>query len=139
MLNFDITVVGRSNKDLWGDVLSDSYTGEFDVIIDLSSRTDVFDRPIVNNEALIVFGSQKTVTTDFSMLLWKACTIIFPSPRTNRFYDCMQDAAEWIANGNLDVDNFWTRSYNRSTEWQQAFADGKDRPSGYSRGYITWV
>ena len=135
---FDITVVGNSNKELWGDVLSKTYTGTFDVIIDLSSQTDVFDKPIVNNEALVVFGSQKTVTTDFSNLLWKACTMVFPSPRTDRFYDCMKDAAIWIENGELEVDSFWTRGYNRNTEWQQAFADGKDRPSGYSRGYIKW-
>lgn len=137
--DFDITVVGSSNKELWGDLLSESYTGTFDVIIDLSSRTDVFDKPIVNNEALVVFGSQKTVTTDFGNLLWKACTMVFPSPRTDRFYDCMQDAAIWIKNGDLNVDSFWTRSYNRNTEWEKAFSDGIDRPNGYSRGYIEWV
>lgn len=136
--DFDITVVGNSNKELWGDVLSTSYNGTFDVIIDLSSRTDVFDKSIANNEALVVLGSQKTVTTDFSNLLWKACTMVFPSPRTDRFYDCMKDAAIWIENGDLTVDSFWTKSYNRSTEWQQAFADGMDRPDGYSRGYIKW-
>jgi D-arabinose 1-dehydrogenase-like Zn-dependent alcohol dehydrogenase len=135
---FDITVVGNSNKELWGDLLDTTYTGTFDVVIDLSSRTDVFDKSIVNNEALVVIGSQKTVTTDFGNLLWKACTIVFPSPRTDRFYDCMKDAAIWIENGELKVDSFWTRGYNRNTEWQQAFADGVDRPSGYSRGYIKW-
>jgi D-arabinose 1-dehydrogenase-like Zn-dependent alcohol dehydrogenase len=137
-LDFDITVVGNNNKELWGDLLSDSYKGTFDVVIDLSSKTDVFDKPIVNNEALIVFGSQKTVTTDFSNLLWKACTIVFPSPRTDRFYDCMKDAAIWIENGELKVDSFWTKGYNRTTEWQQAFEDGVNRPNGYSRGYIKW-
>lgn len=135
---FDITVVGNSNKALWGDVLSDSYKGTFDVIIDLSSGTDVFDKPIVNSEALVILGSQKTVTTDFGNLLWKACTMVFPSPRTDRFYDCMKDAAIWIENGDIVVDSFWTKCYNRSTEWQQAFSDGADRPSGYSRGYIKW-
>jgi D-arabinose 1-dehydrogenase-like Zn-dependent alcohol dehydrogenase len=135
---FDITVVGNSNKELWGDLLDTTYTGTFDVVIDLSSRTDVFDKPIVNNEALVVIGSQKTVTTDFANLLWKACTIVFPSPRTDRFYDCMKDAAIWIENGELEVASFWTRGYNRNTEWQQAFADGVDRPDGYSRGYIKW-
>lgn len=137
-LDFDITVVGNNNKELWGDLLSDSYKGTFDVVIDLSSKTDVFDKPIVNNEALIVFGSQKTVTTDFSNLLWKACTMVFPSPRTDRFYDCMKDAAIWIENGELKVDSFWTKGYNRTTEWQQAFEDGVNRPNGYSRGYIKW-
>jgi threonine dehydrogenase-like Zn-dependent dehydrogenase len=136
--DFDITVVGNNNKDVWGDALSQTYCGTFDVVIDLSGGTDVFDKQIVNNEALIVLGSQKTVTTDFSYLLWKACTMVFPSPRTERFYDCMKDAAIWIENGDLNVDNFWTKGYNRDTEWQQAFADGMDRPNGYSRGYIKW-
>ncbi len=137
-LDFDITVVGNSNKDIWDGELSLTSKGKFDVVIDLSSRTDVFDVDYLNNEALIIFGSQKTVTTDFSNLLWKACTIVFPSPRTERFYDCMKDAAIWIENGELKVDYFWSRSYNRTTEWQQAFADGVNRPDGYSRGYIKW-
>jgi D-arabinose 1-dehydrogenase-like Zn-dependent alcohol dehydrogenase len=136
--DFDITVVGNNNKDVWSDALSQTHRGTFDVVIDLSGGTDVFDKQIVNNEALIVLGSQKTVTTDFSNLLWKACTMVFPSPRTERFYDCMKDAAIWIENGDLNVDNFWTKGYNRDTEWQQAFADGMDRPNGYSRGYIKW-
>jgi hypothetical protein len=44
----------------------------------------------------------------------------------------------WIERGDLDVDKFWTRAYNRNTEWQQAFEDGVNRPEGYSRGYIVW-
>jgi hypothetical protein len=47
--------------------------------------------------------------------------------------------ARWmIENGELNVDKFWTKGYNRNTEWQQAFADGLTRPAGYSRGYIYW-
>lgn len=137
-LDFEITVVGKSNKDLWGDKLSDDYSGTYDVIIDLSSSTYVFDCPIVNNEALVVFGSQKQVSTDFGTLLWKACTMIFPSPRTDKFYDCMKQAEYWITNGDINIDNFWTKGYNRDTEWQQAFRDGNNRPTGYSRGYIYW-
>jgi hypothetical protein len=51
----------------------------------------------------------------------------------------MHFAKHWIENGYLEVDSFWTKGYNRDTEWQQAFADGVDRPNGYSRGYITWL
>jgi len=137
-VDFEITVVGSSNKELWGDKLTQKYTGTFDVIIDLSSKTDVFDNAIVNNEALVVFGAQKKVTTDFSNLLWKACTIIFPSPRTNKFHQCMKDAVYWIANGDINIDSFWTKGYNRTTEWQDAFNDGINRPDNYSRGYIYW-
>ena len=50
----------------------------------------------------------------------------------------MKKAVYWIQTGQLDVDNFWTQAYNRDMEWQQAFADGADRPNGYSRGYIKW-
>jgi len=137
-LEFKITVVGNSNKELWGDKLSSDHHGCFDVIIDLSSKQDVFTMPIVNDMALVVFGAQKQVNTDFGTLLWKACTMVFPSPRTEGFYQCMIDAEYWVTNGDIEVDSFWTRSYNRTTEWQQAFMDGVNRPSGYSRGYITW-
>lgn len=137
-LDFEITVVGNSNKELWGEILHQEYEGTFDVVIDLSSKMDVFEKPILNNEALVVFGSQKQVSTDFSNLLWKACTMMFPSPRTDNFYHCMKDAAYWIEQGDIVVDSFWTRAYNRDTEWQNAFADGLNRPAGYSRGYIYW-
>lgn len=137
-LDFDITVVGRSNKELWGDVLTQQYDGKFDVVIDLSSYNDVFSRDLLNNEALVVMGVEKRVDTNFSNLLWKACTIIFPSPRTDKFYKCMQDAAYWVENGDINVDSFWTKGYNRDTEWQNAFSDALTRPPGYSRGYIYW-
>jgi threonine dehydrogenase-like Zn-dependent dehydrogenase len=137
-LDFEITVVGKSNKELWQDKLSNDYSGTYDVVIDLSSTTYVFDCPIVNNEALVVFGSQKQVSTDFGTLLWKACTMMFPSPRTNKFYDCMKQAEYWITNGDINIDSFWTKGYNRNTEWQQAFSDSNNRPAGYSRGYIYW-
>jgi D-arabinose 1-dehydrogenase-like Zn-dependent alcohol dehydrogenase len=137
-LDFDITVVGKNNKDLWQEKLDDRYHGDFDVIIDLSNSTDVFDKQIVRNEALVIFGNQKTVTTDFSNLLWKACTMVFPSPRTEKFYDCMKDAAIWIENEDLNVDYFWTRGYNRNTEWQQAFEQSLNRTNNFSRAYIYW-
>jgi D-arabinose 1-dehydrogenase-like Zn-dependent alcohol dehydrogenase len=140
-IDIEITVQGRSNQSMWlnADVLlANEPKGKFDVIIDLGSNTDVFDLDIVKSEALIVFGAQKKVTTDFSNLLWKACTMMFPSPRTDKFYQCMKDAEYWITNGDLVVDRFWTKGYNRNTEWQQAFSDGVTRPAGYSRGYIYW-
>jgi hypothetical protein len=62
----------------------------------------------------------------------------FPSPRNSKFIMSMIEARYMIENGLLDVDKFWTKCYNRNTEWQEAFADGKGRPNGYSRGYIKW-
>jgi threonine dehydrogenase-like Zn-dependent dehydrogenase len=135
---YQIDVVGSSNKDLWGDKLQADTEANYDVVIDLSSKLDVFEKDILRENALVIFGAQKLVTTDFSNLLWKACTMIFPSPRNPEFINCMWFAKHWIENGYLEVDSFWTKCYNRNTEWQQAFADGVDRPSGYSRGYIKW-
>ena len=40
--------------------------------------------------------------------------------------------------GKIEVDNVWTNSYNRKTNWQQAFEEGNNRPKGYGRGYIEW-
>jgi len=137
-LEFDIDVIGRSNKDLWGDILKSEYSGEYDVVIDLSSHNYIFEQPILKNEALVVFGVQKNTQTDFSNLLWKACTMIFPSPRTEKFYSCMQYAAEWIEKGTLKVDKFWTKSYNRNTNWKSAFEDSINRAPGFSRAYINW-
>lgn len=137
-LDFEITVVGNSNKELWKDKLSQTHTGKFNVVLDLSGNDTVFSQDILENTGLVVLGSQKKVTTDFSNLLWKACTIMFPSPRTDKFYQCMVDAQYWIKNNDINVDSFWTRAYNRDTEWQQAFADAVNRPAGYSRGYIYW-
>jgi hypothetical protein len=118
--------------------LKDTPIGSYDVVIDLSGRTNILDSIEYNNEALLILGVQKTLTSDFGNLLWKACTIVFPSPRADCFIDAMVCAEEWITSGQLNVDNFWTKAYNRSMEWQQAFADGINRPNGYSRGYIQW-
>lgn len=137
-LDFEITVIGSSNKELWGDRLNQYYGGKFDVVIDLSPRKDIFFLDILNNEGLVIMGVEKEITTSFNTLLWKACTMIFPSPRTDKFYKCMQDAATWVENGDINVDSFWTRGYDRNTEWQRAFEDGVNRPEGYSRGYIKW-
>jgi D-arabinose 1-dehydrogenase-like Zn-dependent alcohol dehydrogenase len=135
---YEIDVVGSNNKELWGSTLQSNTEANYDVVIDLSNKLDVFEKDILRENALVIFGAQKTVTTDFSNLLWKACTMTFPSPRNPQFIDCMHFAKHWIENGYLEVDTFWTKSYNRNTEWQQAFADGVDRPNGYSRGYIEW-
>ena len=39
----------------------------------------------------------------------------------------MRTAVKMIESGQLNVDNFWTKSYNRDNEWQSAFAEGNDR------------
>jgi hypothetical protein len=78
------------------------------------------------------------IDTTLANMLWKAVTMIFPSPRAPTFYKAMVLSKTWIEDGSLTVDNFWDRSYNRTTEWQQAFEDANNRVGNYGRGYIQW-
>jgi hypothetical protein len=135
----NVDVLGSSNVDLWGDKLLLGTTESYDVVIDLSGKYELGIDINLNNNALIIDAVGKAVSKEEAQQqLWKACTTIKPSPRNQNFHQCMKDAVWMIENGYLDVDSFWTRCYNRNTEWQQAFADGVDRPNGYSRGYIKW-
>jgi len=135
----NVDVLGSSNIDLWGDILLFGTTESYDVIIDLSGKYELGIDIGLNNNALIVDAVGKAVSKEEAeQQLWKAVTTIKPSPRNPNFHQCMKDAVWMIENGYLEVDSFWTRAYNRNIEWQQAFADGADRPNGYSRGYIKW-
>ena len=135
----NVDVVGSSNIDLWGDRLLLGTTESYDVVIDLSGKYSLGIDINLNNNALIVDAVGKAVSKEEAQAqLWKAVTTIKPSPRNSNFHQCMKDAVWMIENGYLKVDSFWTKCYNRSTEWQQAFADGANRPSNYSRGYIKW-
>jgi threonine dehydrogenase-like Zn-dependent dehydrogenase len=135
----NVDVIGSSNIDLWGDILLLGTTESYDVVIDLSGKYALGIDINLNNNALIIDAVGKAVSREEAQQqLWKACTTIKPSPRNPNFHQCMKDAVWMIENGYLEVDSFWTQCYNRNTEWQQAFADGMDRPSGYSRGYIKW-
>lgn len=136
---YHVDVLGSSNKDLWGDKLLLGTAESYDVVIDLTGKYELGTEINLNNNALIIDGVGKAVSKpEAQAQLWKAVTTVKPSPRNPMFIDCMHMAKYWIENGYLEVDSFWTRCYNRNTEWQQAFADGKDRPNGYSRGYIKW-
>lgn len=135
----NVDVLGSSNIDLWEDKLLLGTTDSYDVVIDLSGKYALGIDINLNNNALIVDAVGKAVSREEAQQqLWKAVTTIKPSPRNPNFHQCMKDAVWMIENGYLDVDSFWTRAYNRNIEWQQAFADGVDRPNGYSRGYIKW-
>jgi threonine dehydrogenase-like Zn-dependent dehydrogenase len=135
----DIDVLGSNNQDLWGNTLLLGTSESYDVVIDLNGKYALGTEINLNNNALIIDGVGKAVSREEAQAqLWKACTTIRPSPRNPNFHQCMKDAVWMIENGYLEVDSFWTRAYNRNIEWQQAFADGADRPSGYSRGYIKW-
>jgi hypothetical protein len=136
---FHVDVLGSNNLDLWGDKLLLGTTESYDVVVDLTGKYELGTDINLNNNALIIDGVGKAVSKQEAQAqLWKAVTTIKPSPRNPQFIDCMRMAKYFIEKGYLEVDSFWTQCYNRNTEWQQAFADGKDRPNGYSRGYIKW-
>lgn len=137
--NLDIDVLGSSNIDLWGDTLLFGTTDSYDIVIDLSGKYSLGDEVNLNDNALVIDAVGKELSkTEAQQLLWKAVTTIRPSPRNPNFIYSMRDAAEMIENGELTVDTFWTRAYNRNTQWQQAFKDAAQRQPGYSRGYICW-
>jgi threonine dehydrogenase-like Zn-dependent dehydrogenase len=136
---YHVDIMGSSNKELWGDKLWAVTLESYDVVIDLTGKCRLGIDINLNNNALIIDGVGKAIDREEAQVqLWKACTTVRPSPRNPNFIDCMHFAKYWIEKGYIDVDSFWTQCYNRDTEWQQAFADGMDRPSGYSRGYIKW-
>jgi hypothetical protein len=141
-LKFSVDVIGKSNRELWAPhcALKDALSGQYNVIIDLSGNIEYLNQDVFCPQALLILGSEKSppVTTSFSRLLWNACRISFPSPRNDKFIHCMEMARDQIQSKSLDVDMFWTRSYNRQTQWREAFADGAARPQNYSRGYIRW-
>ena len=138
-LEFNVDVLGSSNHELWGDKLLLGTSESYDAVIDLTGKYSLGMDINLNNNAVIVDGVGKAVSKEESQQqLWKAVTTVKPSPRTDKFYNCMRDAEYWVRNGDINVDTFWTKGYNRNTEWQQAFSDGVTRPAGYSRGYIYW-
>ena len=51
----------------------------------------------------------------------------------------MKMAVNMIEKEALNIDKFWSKGYDRETEWQDAFKEGNQRMPGYSRGYIEWL
>ena len=51
----------------------------------------------------------------------------------------MEMAVKMIETGALDIDKFWSKGYDRETEWQDAFKESDYRMPGFNRGYIDWL
>ena len=139
-----IDVVGRSNQDLWqqaGVILKTMPDRDYDVVINLRDNHAWLEQAdlIVNNGCLIDAVGRSISKKESEILLWRCVTTVRPSPRKSMFIHCMQQAVKWIQSGQLVVDDFWTKGYNRDTSWQQAFEDSSNRPEHYSRAYIYWT
>ena len=133
----------NSNLEYWNqqdvDVFRLDPDQKYGVVVDLKG-TDQILQAHVNPNALIIMAAQKTTPTvfDFGDWLWNNVTIKMPSPRAETFHDAMKLATRLIAHGVIELDNTWTKGYNRSNQWQQAFTDANNRPENYQRGYIIW-
>lgn len=137
--NLLVDVLGTNNTALWGSKLMLGTSDHYDIIIDLSGKYQLGNEITINNNAVVIDAVGKSLSSEEAQtLLWKAVTTLRPSPRTDTFIDAMYRARWLIENEYLEVDNFWTKCYNRNTNWKQAFTDGLNRPEGYSRGYIRW-
>lgn len=140
-----IDVIGKHNVDFWKTEhnveLIDYPQKKYDVVIDLSNNDIALTKDIFNPNALLVLASSKhpKIASTFDYWLWNAITIMCPSPRDLDFHACMLEAVSQIETGKLNVDNFWTRGYDRKTEeWRLAFMDSLDRPAGFNRAFIYW-
>jgi len=138
-----VDVIGSSNQEWFGDngapLLTD-FDGTYDIVVDLKEDDRVFNTDCINENALVIMATEKPngVDTTLANMLWKAVTMIFPSPRAPSFYEAMCLSKTWIESGSLTVDNFWDRAYSRDNEWQDAFNDANNRSGNYGRGYIQW-
>jgi len=141
--NFQIDVIGSHNQDSWQkrgvQVRQDVAGKKYDVVVDLKSD-HTFEQIELNDSPLLILAAQKStpVQTDFSHWLWKATTIVAPSPRYTRFIDSMRLALDMIEEKVISVDDMWTDEYNRDTEWQQAFDEMSNRKPHQLKGYIKW-
>ena len=141
--DISVDVIGKSNEEWFGDQghsLLIDFDGTYDIVVDLKEDDRVFNTDCINENAIIIMATEKPegIDTTLANMLWKAVTMIFPSPRAPTFYEAMICARNWQLDGKLVLDNFWDRSYNRTTEWQQAFEDANNRVGNYGRGYIQW-
>lgn len=143
-IDMTIDVVGNSNRDIWQEenvnLISEPNT-DYEVIINLKEEHTWLTTPgIIRENGCLVDAVARSISKKESEnLLWQAVTTVRPSPRKSLFLECMELAVEWINTGKLNVDNFWTKGYNRDTNWQQAFEDSSNRPEHYSRAYIYWT
>ena len=72
---------------------------------------------------------------DFVDWLWKSNNKKCPSPKSRYIHDAMKLAVRLVAQGRIELDNVWTKGYNRNNNWQQAFTDAQDLKV-MVRGYI---
>ena len=56
---FKIDVIGKSNKELWGDKLKNEVDGPYDIVVDLNTRDEVFKQDLVGEARSGSVGCRK--------------------------------------------------------------------------------
>lgn len=143
--DFEIDVWGNANQDWFNPNVNQQFLNgskpnkTYDVIVDLKGESKIANVK-VNPNALVILASAPNRQYNFPLedWLWNNVTIKMPSPRAETFHEAMKWATYAVSTSKIELDNVWTKGYNRETNWKQAFKDGYDRPANYSRGYIVW-
>jgi D-arabinose 1-dehydrogenase-like Zn-dependent alcohol dehydrogenase len=150
--NITFDIVGRANNPHWDKLdiqmktIDDVKFIQYDAIIDLTSKTEVWDMipelNILKPEGILCYASTPVnpVTTNFFQQSWNCYNIILPSPRNSDFYNVMKLTAKLIKKGDIDPSDYWTHSYDRNnmTQVKQGFEDGLNRSPKYIRGYFVF-
>jgi hypothetical protein len=65
-------------------------------LVDLKEDDRVFNTDCINENAIIIMATEKPegIDTTLANMLWKAVTMIFPSPRAPTFYEAMVSVLE---------------------------------------------
>lgn len=143
--NINVTVLGNAYHSWWKKqnvniVKRDNFKPQletYDIVIDLTDSPLTFNPKYLNTNGIYVIGAEKTVErVNFAEFLWKNCSILCPSPRSVDFYSKMKKAKDLISSGEINVDDMWTKSYNRDLA-EEAF---KNRATGKDKGrtYLSW-
>ena len=144
-LNTNIDVIGRSAMDFWEEqnnvIVKTRPSKEYDIVFDLSSSPSHFENISVKPNGHYVVGAEKSkpVSTDFSKFLWNNIKIHCPSPRDNKFIECMRIGVVMVREGSIEVADMWTHSYNSFNQVPIAFAENITKKPGMGRSYIEWV
>lgn len=143
-LNTNIDVIGKSDMDFWEKqsnvIVKDKPSREYDIVFDLSSNPKHFENINVKPNGHYVVSAEKStpVSTDFSKFLWNNIKIHCPSPRDEKFLECMRIGVVMVREGSIEVADMWTHSYNSSNQVAIAFAENINKKPGMGRSYIEW-
>lgn len=138
----DFVFVGNHNGEFFEDIANfskpDKLEGLFDIVVDVSGRK-VYNWIIkyVKDRGVVVAGANPEggEFIDLFPYSWKAVTMVFPSPRSERFVDAFRRAAEMLNKKEVDNTVVFEKGYPRE-ECQKAFEDSVNHK--VIKAYLYW-